>query len=302
MAVLISGATGLIGRAISRSYLDDRETIHVLTRDPVRARSVLGGRPRFFPWRPGEEPLPEGALSGVSTVFHLMGEPVGGRWTKAKVERIVASRVRSAEELARAIRGKPCRFVSASSFGIYRGRRGEVYEETAELPAPETQIQEILQALERAVAEAAAPETRVNLIRFGMVCASDGYPKKLVRLFRRGAGFIAGDGEQLVPIVDIDDATGMLRWVASGGAGDGPVNCVAPGLPRFRDVARAISENTGKRIRFSIPNWLARPLLGGSADYFLLSYDVRPRKALDRGYNFRQSDPRHILKRAIVGA
>lgn len=301
MAVLITGATGLIGRALTRSFLEDQETVHVLTRDEEQARASLGDHVRTFSWQPAEEALPLDAIAGVDKVFHLMGEPVAGRWTRKKVERIIQSRIVSAKKLANAIRGLPCRFVSASSFGIYPGRRGEIYEETARLGAPGTQIQEILQAAEKAVASAAAPETKVNMVRFGMVCARDGYPKKLARLFKRGIGFIVGDGEQIVPIIDVDDAVGMLRWVASGQAGEGPVNCVAPQLPQFREVASAIASGTNSKVRFSIPNWLARPLLGGSADYFLLSYEVRPRKALDRGYNFRQSDPERILSRAVAG-
>jgi uncharacterized protein len=304
MAVVITGATGLIGRAVAKSFLEDRETVHVLTRDVERARSVLGNGEtlKFFSWQPAEEDLPAGALDGAQTIFNLMGEHVGGRWTKAKVDQIFQSRVTSAEKLAKAVRGKPCRLISASSFGIYSGRREEIYDETGILATPATRIQKILQAAENAAASAATDETKVNMVRFGMVCAKDGYPKKLVRLFKRGMGFIVGDGEQIVPIVDIDDAVAMLRWAAAGQAGEGPVNCVAPGSPRFKEVANAIAVNTNSSARLSIPEWLARPLLGGSADYFLLSYNVRPRKALDRGYNFRHSDSDQILKRAILGA
>lgn len=302
MTVLVTGATGLIGRAITKSYIEDQEPVHILSRDAEKARRIFGGAVEVFEWQAGQQDLPRDALDGVDTVFHLMGEPVGGRWTAAKMERLMQSRVHSARQLAGALRGRKCRFISASSFGIYKGQRGEVYEETALLGEPETGVQRLLQAWEQAVASAEAPETRVNMVRFGMVCSTDGYPKKLIRLFNKGAGFVAGDGQQIVPIVDIDDAVGMLRWVASGQAGDGPVNCVAPELPSFEGVAGAISRHLGKPVRFRIPNWLARPILGGSADYFLLSYNVRPGKALDRGYNFRQSDPDRILQRAIAGA
>jgi uncharacterized protein (TIGR01777 family) len=301
MAILITGATGLIGRAITQSYLDDQEAVHVLTRNAARARAILGDRVLLFEWQPGEEEIPPEALTGVTIIFHLMGEPVSGRWTQAKGERIIQSRVVSTQKLARAVKGRTLRFISASSFGIYPGKRGEIYEETEPLAPATTRVQQILRATETAAASAATPETRVNIIRFGMVCAKNGYPKKLTRLFKRATGFVVSDGEQIVPVVDIEDATAMLRWVASGRAGDGPVNCVAPELPRFKDVADVIASNTNTALRISIPSWLARPLLGGSADYFLLSYDVRPRKALDRGYNFRQSDPKQILKRAITG-
>lgn len=303
MAILVTGATGLIGRSLVRSLLDDHETVNILTRDSERAHAVFNDpNVKAFAWQPSTEEIPARSLENVQTVFHLMGETVGGRWTKAKVDAIVASRVTSAQKLAKAIKGSPCRIVSASSFGIYRGERGVSYEETAALPPAVTQIQEILQAVERAVSEASAPETKVNMVRFGMVCAVDGYPKKLTRLFRKGVSFIVGDGEQVVPIVDIEDAVSMLRWVAAGQAGEGPVNCVAPVSPLFRDVAQAIARHVEKPVRFSIAQWLARPLLGGSADYFLLSYEVTPRKALDRGYNFRHSEPQEILRRALAGA
>jgi len=303
MAVLVTGATGLIGRSLVKSLIADRETVHILSRDRARAMVLLGeGTVKAFTWQPATEEIPAAALGDVETIFHLMGEPVGGRWTKAKIDAIVASRVTSTAKIARAIEGRRCRFVAASSFGIYFGERGAVYEEAATLGSPVSRVQDILQAMARAVASASTPETRVNMVRFGMVCAGDGYPKKLVRLFRKGISFIVGDGEQIVPIVDIEDAVAMLRWIASGQAGDGPVNCVAPALPRFKEVAQAIAGHVQHPVRFSIPVWLARLLLGGSADYFLLSYEVRPRKALERGYNFRHSEPQEILRRALAGA
>lgn len=302
MTVLITGATGLIGRALTQSLIADRAPLRVLTRDPARAAATLGDAATFHRWNPAEEPPPLDALDGVQTVFHLMGEPVAGRWTAEKKQQIIASRVTAAKKLAEAIRGTPCRMISASSFGIYAGKHGVTYDETEPLEPPGTGIQEILQNWEAAaLSAAAAPATAANVVRFGMVCSREGYPRKLIRLFKRGLGFIAGTGEQIVPIVHIDDAVGMLRWVASGQAGDGPVNCVSPQLPTFATVAHAIARCLGKPVRFKVPDWLARPILGGSADYFLLSYQVRPRRALDRGYNFRLTDPERILERAILG-
>src|SRR5215472_8223466 len=83
MAVLVTGANGLIGRALVKSLIDSDETIHVLSRDPVRASALLGKSVnRIFAWQPATDDLPEAALDGVKTIFHLMGEPVGGRWSK----------------------------------------------------------------------------------------------------------------------------------------------------------------------------------------------------------------------------
>ncbi len=301
MVVMVTGATGMLGRAIARSYLADGQKVHLVGRNADKLRQLYGDRAAIFPWAEVTDEFPAKALEGVSTAFHLMGEPVGGRWTKAKRARIITSRVTSAQMLARAIGGGPVRLISASSFGIYPGRRGEVYDEETRIDTQGNSfIQSTLRAWENAALSAANGSTTVTIIRFGMVCSPEGYPKKLVRLCQRVGGFIVGDGDQLVPIVDIDDAVSMMRWAANGDAGDGVINCVSPELPRFSDVAQTIAAAVRKPVRLKIPDWLARPILGGSADYFLLSYDIRPARALAQGFRFAQDDPRTILRRALT--
>ena len=146
---------------------------------------------------------------------------------------------------------------------------------------------------------AAGGASKATVIRFGLVCSPDGYPQSLVRMFKRGLGLIVADGNQIVPIVDIDDAVAMMRWVAERNI-DGVINCVSPQLPTFRQVAESIAQAVEKPIRLHVPDWLARPILGGSADYFLLSYDMRPTRALAEGFIFRYTEPRTILARALL--
>jgi uncharacterized protein (TIGR01777 family) len=301
MAVLITGASGLLGRAIAKSYLADGETLHVVGRDSGRLRNLYGDRAAIFTWEPAEQPFPEAALSGVRTAFHLMGEPLGGRWTKAKKARIVTSRVTSTQKLGQALGGAAMRLVSPSSFGIYPGRRGEIYTEETRMDGQRpTFIQSTLRAAENAALAAQTGETLVTVIRFGMVCSPEAYPKKLVRLFQRTGGLIVGDGAQIVPIVDVDDAVAMMRWAAEGRAGDGVINCVSANLPTFRQVAETIASALGKPLKLRIPDWLARPILGGSADYFLLSYDIRSARAARQGFAFRHDRPEDILARALA--
>jgi uncharacterized protein (TIGR01777 family) len=299
MAILVTGATGLLGRAIALSFANEGVALHVVGRDKQKLRAIYGDGARAFAWDPAISDFPREALEGVNLAYHLMGEPVGGRWFKAKKRRIVTSRVTSAQKLAQALEGRPCRLVSASSFAMYPGRRGEVYDEKMRAVEASSFIQATIRAWENAALSAASGQSRVSVIRFGMVCGPDAYPKKLVALFKKGAGFIAGDGEQIVPIVDIDDAVAMMRWVAERGI-DGVTNCVSPRLPRFREVAESIAQAVEQPIRFTIPDWLARPILGGSADYFLLSYDIRSARALAEGFSFRYGEPRTILARALL--
>ena len=64
-------------------------------------------------------------------------------------------------------------------------------------------------------------------------------------------------------------------------------------------MAETIAAVVRKPGRLQVPDWLARPILGGSADYFLLSYDIRPARALAQGFRFAQDDPKTILRRAL---
>jgi uncharacterized protein len=299
MSILVTGATGLLGNAVAQSFARDGVPIRLVGRSPEKLKAQYGEKVPVFAWDPALSDFPRQALDGVSTVYHLMGEPVGGRWFNAKKRRIVTSRVTSAQKLAHALEGRQCRLVSASSFAYYPGRRGEIYDEKTRPAEAGSFIQSTIRAWENAALSGASGESRVSVIRFGMVCGPDAYPKKLVHLFKKGFGFIAGDGLQTVPIVDIDDAVSMMRWVGERGM-DGITNCVSPRLPRFRDVAESIAQAVERPIRLTIPDWLARPILGGSADYFLLSYDIRPTRALAEGFSFRYSEPRTILARALL--
>jgi len=299
MSILVTGATGLLGRAIAQSYAAEGKPLRLVGRSTDKLKAMFGARCDAVAWDPASSDFPPEALSGIGTVYHLMGEPVGGRWFKSKRRAIITSRVTSAQKLAAALEGRPCRLVSASSFAIYPGRRGEVYDDRSRPNDAGSFIQATIRAWENAALSAAGGQSRASVIRFGIVCGPEAYPKKLVPLFKTGAGFIAGDGEQIVPIVDIDDAVAMLRWAAERNI-DGVMNCVSPQLPRFREVAEAITQAVGKPARYKIPDWLARPILGGSADYFLLSYDIKPSRALAEGFTFRYSEPRTILARALL--
>jgi uncharacterized protein len=299
MSILVTGATGLLGRSIAQSFANEGTPVRVVGRSADRLKAVYGAKSDIVIWDPMLSDFPREALADVVTIYHLMGEPVSGRWFKPKKRRIVISRVTAAQQIASALEGRRCRLVSASSFAIYPGRRGETYDEKPRPAEPTTFIQATIRAWENAALSAMTGDSRVSVIRFGIVCGPDAYPKKLVHLFKKGAGFVVGDGLQIVPIVDIDDAVAMMRWVAERRL-DGVVNCVSPQLPRFRDIAESISQAVKQPVRFTIPDWLARPALGGSADYFLLSYDIRPTRALAEGFSFRYSEPRTILARALL--
>ncbi len=143
MAVLITGATGRIGRVLTGSLVNAGLPVHVLTRRPHRAHEYFGASVTIFEWHPINEPVPKGALQGVDTIIHLMGDPLSGKATADKLQRLTQSRVISMRRLAEAVAseqssagqiqtgqiqtdqaqagsdGRPVRLILASSTGIY---------------------------------------------------------------------------------------------------------------------------------------------------------------------------------------
>src|SRR5688572_17729742 len=101
MKALVTGATGLVGRALVARL----DAPNALGRDVAKARSTLGSAATIWSWQPASEPAPPQAFEGVEVVFHLAGESVaGGRWTAEQKQRIRDSRVLGTRNLVQTLR------------------------------------------------------------------------------------------------------------------------------------------------------------------------------------------------------
>src|SRR5829696_8421786 len=102
MRVLVTGATGLIGKTLCRVLSDEGCEIVVLSRRPESAQIVPNAR--AFRWNPEVETPPVEAWEGVEAVIHLAGEPVASRWTDEQKRRIRDSRLKGTRNLVGGMR------------------------------------------------------------------------------------------------------------------------------------------------------------------------------------------------------
>jgi uncharacterized protein (TIGR01777 family) len=286
MHVFLTGATGLVGRALCAELLRQGHAVTALTRR-LSAAGVLPAGVRPLEGDPAVAGRWQEALAGADACIHLAGEPVAaGRWTAARKASIEASRVDSTRLVAGVIAaGGPSVLVSGSAVGFYGSRGDELLDESA---GPGQGFLAHVAARWEAAAEAARKRARVVQVRTGLVLARDGGAlPRLVAPFRLMAGGPLGDGSAWQPWLHLADEVGLLCFALQDERVHGPLNAAAPEPVRSRDLARAIGAVLHRPSLLPAPAAALRLLLGELAEVVLASQRVVPRRALDLGYAFR---------------
>jgi uncharacterized protein (TIGR01777 family) len=291
--IAITGATGLLGRALSDSF---RSRGHTVT--PI-------GRPRSggangITWDPDRGTIEATRLDGMDAVVHLAGESIAsGRWNAAKKRRILESRVKGTTLLARTLAGltrRPGVLVSASAVGYYGDRGAEMLDESA-TPGDDF-LAEVCQQWESSTQAASDSGIRTARTRFGMGLSPDGGAlAEILTPFRLGVGGVIGSGRQYMSWVSLDDVVGAIDHVIATPELSGPVNVTAPGAVTNREFTKTLGRVLSRPTILPLPGFAARLILGEMADLLLLSSArVVPARLQATGYRFRHSGLEEALR------
>ncbi len=294
MKVLVTGASGLIGSALTLLLGQQGDDVISLTRGPARG-------PGAYRWDPEQGDIDLAALQGIDAVVHLAGETVAGRWTEDKKHRILDSRVRGTRLVSEAIAGlndPPPVLVSASAIGVYGDRGAE--QVTEQSATGEGFLADVVRAWEGAAEPARAAGIRVVHTRFGIVqSARGGALKTQLPLFKLGLGGPLGGGDQYVSWVALDDTAGAIAHALAGPGISGPVNVTAPAPVTQAQYARTLGRVLRRPAVLPAPAFAVRAILGEFANEVLDGQRVIPERLSDSGYVFGypQLEPalRHVL-------
>lgn len=290
--VVVTGATGTIGSALTDALLARGDEVVALTRHWRRTR--LDPAVEVYGWaQPARERPPSAALAGADAVVHLLGEPVDQRWTAEVKQAIRESRVGSTRQLAAALLQlprdeRPGVLVSQSATGYYGPQNGQPLDERASV-GPGF-LAGVVDDWERA-ALAARGRLRVVLTRTGVVLSpGDGALGRMLPFFRLGVGGPVAGGRQFVPWVHLDDVVGALLTCVDDPRIHGPVNVTAPDAATNRDLARALGRVLRRPAVLPVPGFALRLLYGEMADMVLTGQWVQPRQLEQLGHAFRQPE------------
>ena len=293
MNIVVSGGSGFIGTALVRALLARGDDVAVLSRNPAKVREGRG-----VGWAAVND-----AVRDADAVVNLAGENVGdGRWTDARKQRILQSRLTATRKLVEAMRAAPERkrvFVSASAVGYYGLHGDEVLDESA--PNGGGFLAEVTRQWEAAAREGEA-FARVVVLRFGVVLAADkgGALAKMMLPFRFGAGGRVGSGRQWMSWIERGDLVRMILWALENEAVRGVYNATAPQPVTNRELTRVLGRAMHRPAFLPAPAFALRLLFGRMADEILLGGQrVLPARAAREGFVFEYPNLDRALAHAL---
>ncbi|MBV8431614.1 MAG: TIGR01777 family oxidoreductase [Solirubrobacterales bacterium] len=302
--VVITGATGGIGRALTAALRQRGDAVVALSRDEARGRQVLGDGVEVITWPdPIGSPPGAEALTGADAVVNLLGEPVAQRWSGESKARIRDSRVQSTRQLVTALGElppgeRPAVLVSQSATGYYGPSDDRELDETA--PAGHDFLAQVVTAWEDE-AKRAEPLLRVATTRTGVVLSpSGGALAQMLPFFRLGVGGPVAGGKQFVPWVHLDDVVAALTFSLDEPAATGAINVTSPHPVTNAEFSRALGRALHRPAVLPVPGFALRSLYGDMAQIVITGQRVIPRRLEELGFRFRHPDLDSALRDVLA--
>lgn len=291
MKIVMTGATGFIGRKLARRLIAEGHEVVALTRNVERARRVLPFRCVAHPWDParGTEPA---TIRTADAIVNLAGEGIADRpWTPARKRAIRESRLTGTRGLVQAIAGlpaeaRPRRLISASAIGYYGDRGDDQLDEDS--PPGDDFLAAVCQAWEQEAFAAEKLGVRTAVVRIGVVLGKEGGAlHKMLPPFRLGFGGRLGSGRQWMSWVHLDDLIGLFVYTIGHAEAAGAINGVAPAPVTNAAFTTALGHAVHRPALLPVPALALRLALGEMSTVLLASARVLPRAAERLGFQFR---------------
>ncbi|MFC0268971.1 TIGR01777 family oxidoreductase [Kushneria aurantia] len=285
MQILITGATGFVGRALCQHLHGQGHQLLVVSRKPDDAQASIG-----VPVTAARSAV-DFADRQVDGVVNLAGEPIfNRRWSDSQKERLMQSRIeatRDIGQLCSRMATPPAVMVSASAMGWY-GDHGS-HEVTEQTPPADTRKfdHRLCQRWEEEALALAGEPMRVACIRIGLVLDRDGgMLKPMLPMFRLGLGGRVGDGRQYMPWIHRHDLVRIIDFLLQREGADGIWNAGAPNPVTNAEFTRTVAGALNRPAFFVMPAAVLRPVLGEMSELLLGGARMKPARLEEAGFTF----------------
>lgn len=288
MTVLITGATGLVGKSLTSLLLQNDITVHYLTTNKLKIKTE--NNYRGFYWNPNTSEIDEACLINVKAIIHLAGASIAKKWTTAYKQEIVESRILSTNLLYRTLKNtnnQVKQFISASAIGIYPDSENSFYNEDFTY-FDNSFLSSVVLQWENAVQNIERLDILITKIRIGLVLANNGgVLEQLLKPAKLGFAAPFGSGKQWQSWIHIEDLCAIFLHVLNHNL-KGVFNGVAPNPVSNEELNKTLAKTLKKPYFMpSIPKIVMKIVLGEMHTLLFESQKVSSKKIVDTGFEFQ---------------
>lgn len=285
--ILITGGTGLIGKALTKLLISEGHEVQILSRHPKSTDKV-----KSFFWNVESQQIDESAFDDIEHIVHLAGAGIADkRWTDARKKEIIDSRVNSMKLITDVIKKKNSRlksFVGTSAAGFYGMVTSEkIFSETDS--GTDDFLSYTCIQWENSYKEMKTLSEKTCILRLGVVLSANGGAlKRLFPLFKLGLGSAVGSGKQYMPWIHIDDLVSVFYEALFNPYFKDIYNVVAPEHITNKVFSQQLAKSLSKPFFLpNIPAFLLKILFGEMANVLLKGSRVSNQKLLNTGITFK---------------
>lgn len=300
MKVLITGGSGLLGRALTTSLTADGHEVIILSRDPGKSKRSVPGV-QLVKW---DGKTSEGwghLVEDTDVIVNLAGENLSdGLWTENRKKRIRDSRLNAGRAVVQAIENashNPHVLIQASGAGYYGIQNPDLLEESA--PRGSDFLADVSRDWEASTQPVEKMGVRRAIIRSGVVLSRQGGALGLMLLpFRFFVGGPLGSGRQWMSWIHIEDEVRAIRFLIDNESATGAFNLSAQPVTNA-EFSKAAGKTMGKSSFFRVPRFLLRLVLGEMSTMVLDGQRVSAKKLIDLGFEFKYGQIEEALNNLV---
>lgn len=285
--ILISGGTGLVGKALTKRLISEGHEVRILSRSPKSSTQM-----KSFYWNVEKIEIDEKAFDGVEHIVHLAGSGIADkRWTDDRKQDIIDSRVNSMKLITDVVKKKNIQlksFVGASAIGIYGMTTSEkIYTETDK--GKDDFLTQSCEQWENSYQDIQVFSNKNCIIRIGVVLSKNGGAlKKLLPLFNFGLGSAVGSGKQYMPWIHIDDLATIFYNALFNPKLAGTYNAVSGQSTTNFEFSKQLAKILSKPFFLpNVPSFLLKLVFGEMANVLLEGSQVSNKRLLETGIELK---------------